>query len=137
MRGKNEDSPAKKRYDRKKPVVSFRISTEQLEKLNYLIKGSGMSKGRFLRGALDLGLDKKDLIHRKGYREGYEEAKQKYTAFVQCKGCGEPIPVIGIDMNLLIAHAVEELYNWYHKDCRPPVDPNIDFKLFDRKVDDE
>lgn len=138
MRGRGEDPPAKKRYDRKKPVVSFRVSREQLEKLNGLIRGSGMTRGRFLRGALDLQLEKKDRIYRKGYREGFGKAKEKYTTHICCKGCGDPIPMVGgDDMEQLLCHAADEVLNVYHKDCRPPNLPEDACLLFNRPVADD
>jgi len=137
VQGESNVAPAKRRYDRKKPVVSFRVSREQLEKLDELIKGSGISKGRFLRRALGLEIEKKDRIYRKGRKDGYREAKEKYAAFVRCKGCGEPIPIIGGEMEIIVDYAVEQLFCVYHRDCRPPDVPEEMCQLFDREVVDE
>lgn len=137
MQGENTGAHAKKRYDRKRPVVSFRASREQLAKLDELIKGSGMSKGQFLRRAFGLQLEKKDKMYRKGFRDGYRKAKQKYTTLVCCKGCGEPIPVIGLNMEAMVDDAVNKVYNWYHKDCKPPNVHESECELFDREVTDD
>lgn len=140
MREGSSIPPAKRRYDRKKPVVSFRASRKQLEKLNELVKGSGLSKGRFLRQALGLQLEKMDKIYRKGYREGYregyEKARERHTIHVCCKGCGEPIPM-DRSMELWIDFAAGEALNFYHRDCRPRDLPEDVCQLFDREADDE
>lgn len=136
MQGDRNAESAKKRYDRKRPVVSVRVSMEQLEKLNGLLRSSGLSKGRFIRQALGLQLEKKDLIYRKGRRDGYREAKEKYTTHFCCKECGEPIPIIGGDLELWICHAADRVLNVYHRDCRPPNLPEDACLLFDRVVDD-
>jgi hypothetical protein len=131
VQGESSVEPAKERYDRKRPVVSFRVSREQLVKLEELIKGSGVTKGRFIRRALDLELKKMRRIHRKGYREGYEKAKKEYTMHACCKGCGDPIPLT-TDMEQWIDIAAGEVLNVYHRDCRPRDLPEDACQLFDR-----
>lgn len=136
MRRPRKSPPAKERYDLKRPVVSVRVSAKQLEKLNDLIKGTGMSKGRFIRRALDLGLEKKDLIYRKGYREGYEKAKDKYTMHLFCDECGDPIPIHGPDAEILVSHAISQTFRVYHKNCQPTKAPGkrLIIDKYDNKV---
>lgn len=136
MQGESNVAPAKKRYDRKRPVVSFRVSREQLEKFEELLRGSGLSKGRFLRQALGLQLEKKDRIYRKGRRDGFRKAKEKYKVLVWCNSCGDPILVKDDDMKLKVGNVVAQYLNWYHKDCKPQNMADDECELFDKVVDD-
>jgi hypothetical protein len=120
VQGESSGGPAKERYDRKRPVVSFRVSRDQLEKLDELIKGSGLSRGRFLRRAFGLELEKKDRIRKEGHEEGYFKAKEMYAIHVTCDVCGEPIllePFVQAALN----QALKQTYDLYHKDCRPQI----------------
>lgn len=125
--------PAKARYDAKFPVVSFRVTMEQAEKLDVLTKVSGKSHGGIMREALQLEIGKSDAIYRQGYRDGFHKAKEKYIVKVWCNVCGEPIVVIGDDMVLKVGDAVARIYNWYHRDCKPADFPDDECELFDKE----
>jgi hypothetical protein len=137
VQGESSGGPAKERYDRKRPVVSFRVSRNQLEKLDALVKGSGMSKGRFLRRAFGLELEKKDEVYRKGHRDGYRKAKEEYSVDVFCNAGDGLIPVRGDDMKIKIRNAISKVYNVYHRDCKPQNMADDKCELFDREVSDE
>ncbi len=137
MQGKNSVEPAKERYDRKRPVVSFRVSREQLAKLEELIRGSGISKGKFVRRALGLELEKKDEVYRKGHRDGYREAKEEYSVDVFCNAGDGLIVVRGDDFKRKIRNVVAKTYNVYHRDCKPQNMADDRCELLDREVSDE
>jgi len=137
VQGESSGGPAKERYDRKRPVVSFRVSRNQLEKLDALVKGSGMSKGRFLRRAFGLELEKTDEVYRKGRRDGYHKAKEEYSVYVQCQVCAEPLLVKDEDMKVKVGWAVAKALNVYHRDCKPQNMADDECELFDREVSDE
>lgn len=137
MQEESSGGLAKERYDRKRPVVSFRVSRKQLAKLEELIRGSGISKGRFVRRALGLELEKKDRIYRKGRRDGYRKAKKRYRVDVLCGMCGGPILVKDDDMKTKVCKAVGRTYNWFHRDCKPGDCADDECELFDREIEDE
>jgi hypothetical protein len=137
MRERNQAKTAKERYDTKRPVVSFRVSREQLAKLGELVKGSGMSKGRFIRRALNLELEKKDRIYRKGHRDGYRKAKEEFGVDVFCNAGDGLITVTGDDLKTKIRNVVAKTYNVYHRDCKPQNMADDKCVLFDREISDE
>jgi len=137
MQGESNVAPAKKRYDRKRPIVSFRVSREQLLKLEELIGGSGISKGKFVRRALGLELEKKHRMYRKGLRDGYRKAKKRYRVDVWCGMCGGLILVKDDGMKTKVCKAVARTYNWFHKDCKPGDLADDECELFDREVEGE
>ena len=137
VQGESSGGSAKERYDRKRPVVSFRVSSGQLEKLDALVRGSGMSKGRFLRRAFGLELEKKDEVYRNGHRDGYRKAKEEYSVDVFCNAGDGLIVVRGDDFKMKIRNVVAKTYNVYHRDCKPQNMADDKCELFDREVSDE
>ena len=135
MRGDGISRGAKKRYDSKRPVVAVRISREQNEKLEKLIRDSGLSKSRFIRRALRLELEKKDRMYRKGYQEGLAKAKDKYTTHLYCRECGKPIPIQGVIAESVVCDLVNQSARVYHEDCQPPMVPGETRLLFEKDSD--
>jgi len=137
MRRPGKDPPSKKRYDRRKPVVSFRVSKEELDKLDKMREGSGLSRGQFLKRTFGLELTKKDDVYRKGHRDGYRKAKEEYSVDVFCNAGDGLIVVRGDDFKMKIRNVVAKTYNVYHRDCKPQNMADDKCELFDREVGDE
>jgi len=115
--------PAKARYDAKFPVVSFRVTKEQAEKLDRMKEVSGKSHGDIMREALQLEAGKSEKIYQEGYNKGFSEAKKKFGVDIWCNKCSEGIIVSREDTKVKVGNAVAEVCNCYHEDCRPPEIP--------------
>lgn len=91
--------PAKERYDAKHPVVSFRVTEEQLKKLDNLVETKGMPRAEIIRRVLQLQLQKVDEIYWRGYFDGFRAGKQLYEGSIfseRCRACGNVVnSVIG------------------------------------------
>lgn len=98
-----------------------------------LTKVSGKSHGEIMREAVQLEAGKSDAIYRRGYRDGFHKAKEKYIVKVWCNACGEPIAVISDDMALKVGDAVAQTYNWYHRGCKPVEVPDDECEPFEKE----
>lgn len=129
-------SPSKKRYDARHPTVSARLTAEQHAMLDDLVRKSGISMGEFIRRALTLEIKRENEIYWAGHRAGFSKAKEKYRVRVWCNECGDPITVLGLDMEIKVGNAVAREYNWYHRGCKPANLSDEECELFEREWPD-
>jgi flagellar biosynthesis/type III secretory pathway protein FliH len=113
------------------PAVTFRVSPEDLRKLERLEKRTGQSRGRLLRE--NLGIAERDADgafergHSTGWDEGYEagrkqgfeEGKKTFAIGYYCNVCKKPIPIRSDSPLELRQAIVDDLYRrkWGHNDC--------------------
>lgn len=120
MRRPGKDPPSKKRYDRRKPVVSFRVSKEELDKLDKMREGSGLSRGQFLKRTFGLEFENERQILEKEYVKGFQKAKEIHAIYVTCDGCGKPIH-IEPRLQAALDYALKQTYDLFHIDCVPQI----------------
>ena len=115
---KERGGNAKERYDKKRPVISVRVTELQKKRVEEKARVTGKSVGRLVREALRLDHKESKRIFRKGFEKGCSETRKKYKVTVQC-ACGHYFPVEGEDR----IHEVEEILaqhcNCYHRECKP------------------
>jgi len=125
--------PAKARYDAKFPVISFRVSKEQAEKIATLMEVSRKSSGEIMRTALQLEFDKSNAVYERGRRDGFSEAKKKYRIQVRCQECEEYTTLVKETTKNEIGCAAMSVLEVYHDDCRPQEVPKEDCLLIGMK----
>ncbi|MEM2944703.1 MAG: ribbon-helix-helix domain-containing protein [Methanomassiliicoccales archaeon] len=83
--------PTKERYDMKHPVVSIRVTEEQLKKLEVMAKTAGMPRAQIMRIALGIEVGKIEEVYWRGYFDGFIAGKRLYEGsltFERCPKCG-------------------------------------------------
>ena len=94
--------PAQKRYEEKNPAITFRVTLDEYSKIKQMADQSGRSISQLVRIAL-LGLEQdfssayenaKRIGNSSSYNTGYAEAKKKYSVWVTCFNCKNPIEVL-------------------------------------------
>ena len=120
---------AKTRYDRKRPVISVRVTNSQKRKIEEMARTTGKSVGRLMREGLRL--EQKDLAeaYKRGFEKGCEKARDKCLVRVPCI-CGHNFPVVGKERVRVAEDALATYGNWYHSGCRPEEVPVEDCRLF-------
>ncbi|MFP4052154.1 MAG: hypothetical protein ACLFVB_10495 [Thermoplasmata archaeon] len=89
----SEEPPSKKRYNKRNPVISFRVSKEVKEKLDEIIEERKTTKKEWFEGIINDENNSQEEAFRNGYDKGYRDAKNKYKVEYPCNVCGEPIIV--------------------------------------------
>jgi flagellar biosynthesis/type III secretory pathway protein FliH len=109
--------PAKKRYDEKHPVVSYRVSREEYDRLKEVLAKQDKTMKEFFREALGLEERNYKEARKAGYRRGFKDAKEKYAVHLYCVGCGEEIALMDENVKKAIA---EEYLTVVHEGCGIP-----------------
>lgn len=117
---KNEESLARKRYDAKHPIVSFRVSAESYDRLKTLLRRQNKSIGDFFREALEIEERNYSEARRRGYRKGFGDAKEKYAVFLTCVACYDGIPIDDENVKEELVESYER--NVLHHECQLPHD---------------
>ena len=103
--------PAKRRYDEKHPVVSFRASRKNYDLLKETLSKQGKSIGQFFREALEV----EERNYKEAFWNGYRRAKERYAVYTTCVSCGEPIVIEDEEMKQEIYLSIEQIC--LHHDC--------------------
>lgn len=112
--------PARKRYDAKNPVVSFRVSAEAYERLKAVLSKQDKSIGDFFREALTIEERNYNEARKRGYRKGFDDAKERYALFLTCIACYDGIPIDDENVKEELIEGYEK--NVLHHECRLPRD---------------
>jgi hypothetical protein len=104
-------SPAKKRYDDRHPVVSFRVSRKDYDLLKETLAKQNKSIGQFFREALEV----EERNYNDAFWNGYRKAKERYAVYVTCYSCGEPIAIDDQEMKEEIYLSIVQIC--MHHDC--------------------
>jgi hypothetical protein len=113
------------------PAVTFRVSPEDLRKLERLEKRTGQSRGQLLRGNLGIAVRDADAAfehgHSTGWDEGYEagrkqgleEGKKTFAISYYCSVCRKPITIRSDNPLELRQAIVDDLLRrgWGHGEC--------------------
>lgn len=113
---KNKVPPAKTRYDNSHPVISFRASREEYDRLKALLAKEDKSIGEFFREALGSEERGYKEAFNRGYGQGFNKAKERWVA-ITCVSCCQPI---FIDDELAQEMANEMPYTFLHDGCPAP-----------------
>ena len=120
---------AKVRYDRKRPVISVRVTHSQKRKVEEMAIATGKSVGRLMREGLKLEQKELAEAYRRGFESGRQEARDECLVRIPCV-CGHYFPVVG-EERIRVAEDILATYgNWYHSSCRPEGVPTEDCRLF-------
>lgn len=102
--------PSQKRYDEKRPLMSFRIDKELKDKIEHIAAESGRSKSELITNAV-FGFEQhfhnlKKTVYEQGfeegktkgrdigYLEGYAHGKQEWVICVNCWRCKKPVEIV-------------------------------------------
>jgi len=118
----NATAHAKGKYERSHPVLSLRLSEEEMAKLKSAADRTGRKITDIVKAGAGVGAATTDQAYhegfRKGFSEGFEEAKHKYAVYATCIVCGDSTPITGEKRR----DEAGELYNCehtcVHEDCR-------------------
>ncbi len=119
-------SGARKRYDEKHPIISIRVSAEVHDRLKTVLTKQNKSFGDFLRESLQVEERDYKEARKRGYKQGYEDAKKKYAIRLFCYACHDPIIITTPRLKSEIADSYNKLA--LHSDC--PVPEGIDIENF-------
>ena len=126
---KEHTANAKARYDRKRPVISVRVTYSQKRKIEEMAKVTGKSVGRLMREGLKLEQKELAEAYRRGFERGRQKERDACLVRIPCV-CGHYFPVVGRE-RIRVAEDVLATYgNWYHSSCRPEEVPVEDCRLF-------
>ena len=85
--------PSQERYLAKNPVVSFRLTKEEKEKLEEISEGEDMTVGEYVRDFLN-GIvrerEREQERYNNGYGKGYEKGVKDWGIWYICNICGKP-----------------------------------------------
>jgi len=113
--------PAKRRYDKRHPVISFRVSEEEEGRLRNLLEKQKKSIGQFFREALEVEERNYEEASNRGYRKGLARARQRCAVIVNCAACRAPIAIEDEETKADLAETVERAeYCYLCEDCEPP-----------------
>jgi len=122
-RRKKNKSPARDRYEKGHPVISFRVDKELYDRLKAIKKVEGRSMADILKaglGLIEVKIRTEKEIWQQGYDEGqvngYELAESEYKVTYPCSICGESIEVTTDEEKKAIAEYMRE-DGWGHADC--------------------
>ena len=102
---KKRISPAKKRYDEKHPVISFRDSRGLRDRLGTVLEKQNKSIGQFFREALEI----EERNYKEAYWRGFREARERYAIYTICLSCYEPIAIDNEELKEEITARVEQI----------------------------
>jgi hypothetical protein len=118
---KKRISPAKKCYDEKHPVISFRDSKGVRDRLRNVLEKQDKSIGQFIREAIEIEERNYKEALRRGYRDGLDEGRRRYAVLVPCIACASDTV---IDDEKTKAELWEEVQRGEYfnlcMDCDPP-----------------
>lgn len=113
-------SPAKRRYDERHPVISFRVTEQAYERLKDVLVKQNKSIGAFFREALEIEQRNYDEARRRGYEQGFKEAKEKYAVAVTCISCYDGFYISSEELKDEAGLMLSNKYAMVHKDCEVP-----------------
>ena len=116
---KHKRYPSQVRYDKQNPVLSFRVTHEELARINELAELAGKPVGTMVREQLGLYVKKAryKAMYSQGRSEGYGDARERFEVWYYCSVCCEPIT---IEPNSDAHTAMIELMRakgWGHASC--------------------
>ena len=115
---KNKMYPSQERYIAKNPVVSFRLTKEDKEKLEDIAERENTTVGQYVRDFLKGIIEERETemdIYTEGANDGYEKGKEDWQIWFDCNVCGEPCAIKpGSKAHKEI---IKHLENWGHEEC--------------------
>ena len=103
--------PSRVRYEKKNPVVTFRVPAETRLKIEELRAKTGKSLSRLLQEGLGLVETRTEEAYKRGLRDG----QGRFEA--PCKYCGKPMQ-LDIKTGEGVREAVLEAFSdWIHDEC--------------------
>ena len=112
MPKKKYQSPAKIKYDKSHPIVSFRTTPDLEKKLDEIQKMSDKNAADILKEAVGLQAPStKDA-----YEIGYLTAKYTYLVTFKCSVCGEIMEIASPKEKKAVAQYMKE-DGWAHNKC--------------------
>jgi len=112
MAKKKYPPPAKIKYDKSHPIVSFRVTPDLKKKLEDIKMMSDKNPADILKEAV--GLQTKSI--KNAYTKGYLMAQIKYTVTYRCSVCGEVIEITTSKEKKEVAQYMKE-QGWGHGKC--------------------
>ena len=116
-------APSRARYEQSHPTVSCRVSREIYDRLQTVKEADSKSFANILKvglGLLEVEVEEKEKIKRKGhaegYRKGYTEAERLYKVTYPCDVCGEMLTVTAKNEKSAIKEYMQE-HGWGHTEC--------------------
>ena len=120
---KKSKSPARVRYEQKRPTFSFRTYKELNDRARAVKKAEGISNTNIVEiavGLLEVKVRSEEEIKKQAYEKGelsgYELAESEYKVTYPCSVCGKPIDVTTDKEKRAIATYMRE-HGWGHGDC--------------------
>ena len=115
-----KDYPSQKRYLDKNPVVSFRLTKEEKEKLDAIADGEDMTPGQYVRNFLKGIIDEREKEHElydRAFHDGLDEGEKVWQIWYYCNVCGEQIDIEPqSESHKKIIRLMKES-RWGHKSC--------------------
>ena len=111
--------PSQVRYDERNPVLSFRVTHEELARIKEIAELAGKPVGTMVRE--QLGLYAKNAryksVYSQGRSEGYQDARERFEVWYYCNVCGKPITIVpNSDGHKAVIELMREK-GWGHKPC--------------------
>jgi len=120
---KKRKLPSRERYEKNKPVVSFRVPKEVYDKLQAVTKKTGMSRTDILKvglGLIKVKIRTEEEIRKEIYDdvlvEGHTLAVERFMVVYQCSECGRPIELDSPEEKKAAAQYMTE-HGWRHSEC--------------------
>lgn len=120
---KKRKPPSREKYEKEKPVVSFRVSKELYDRLQSIKKAEGKSTTEVLKvgaGLIEVEVRKEKEIWDQAYEEGWgkaaSDAEELYSISYSCSVCGKKIVVTTDEEKRAIKKYMRE-HGWGHANC--------------------
>lgn len=84
-------TPSQKRYEERNPTVSFRVDRDTYDRIKELQRKSGKSIVQLVKEALGFVERSTEEAYRKGFEEGYSQARDRYKFTIPCADCGREL----------------------------------------------
>ena len=125
---KKNKSPARGRYEKSHPVISFRVDKEFYDRLKAVKKVEGRSMADILKaglGLIEVKMRKEEEIRQQAYDKGEENgirmAEDLYMVTYPCSKCGKMKAVTTDEEKKAIRDFMVQS-GWCHVDCNDPWD---------------
>ncbi len=83
--------PSRVRYEQEHPTISFRVDRETYERIKDIQRKSGKTLADLIKESLGFIERSTEEAYRKGFEEGYSQAKDLYRFSIECAECGDEL----------------------------------------------
>ncbi len=114
----------RKEYERSNPVLSIRLTENEMIKLKSVADKTGRKISEIVKAGMGLGAATTDQAYKKGLKKGFDKgfqkAREKYAVYATCMTCYDGIPITDDEMRDEAGLLYSNEYTCLHESCGLP-----------------